>query len=85
MAWFTVKLHNDLSYKVKLVNISFEFCAFNLRPCAIPKNKIGVFVFTNNFTQLILADTKVLRRLLNCQCVPFPKWNLHGTNVFTSL
>lgn len=42
MVWFTVKLHNDLSYKVKLVNISFEFCAFNLRPCAIPKNKIGV-------------------------------------------
>lgn len=74
-----------MSYKVELVNKSLEFCTFNLWACAIPKDKISVFVFADNFTQLIFSDTEVLRCLLNCQCVPLPEWDLHGTNVFTSL
>lgn len=47
-------------YKVKLVNKSLEFHTLNLWACTIPKNKIGVFVLADNFTQLILSYTKVL-------------------------
>lgn len=45
-----------MSYKVELVNKSLEFCTFNLWACAIPKDKISVFVFADNFTQLIFSD-----------------------------
>ena len=49
-----------MSYKVELVNKSLEFCTFNLWACAIPKDKISVFVFADNLTQLSFSDAEVL-------------------------
>lgn len=49
-----------MSYKVELVNKSLEFCTFNLWACAIPKNKISVFIFADNLTQLSFSDAEVL-------------------------
>ena len=48
-----------MSYKVELVNKPLEFCTFNLWACAIPKNKISVFVFADNLTQLSFSDAEV--------------------------
>ena len=49
-----------MSYKVELVNKSLEFCTFNLWACTIPKNKISVFIFADNLTQLSFSDAEVL-------------------------
>ena len=53
-------LSSWVSYQIQLINKALEFCAFDLWSRPIPKNKISVFVFADNFTQLIFSDAEVL-------------------------
>ena len=54
-----VSFHH-VALSVSDFNKSLEFCTFNLWACAIPKNKISVFVFADNLTQLSFSDAEVL-------------------------
>ena len=66
---------NDLLNCGKIINKLLEFLPFDLRPVAVPKDKIRIFIFTDNLAKFVFPDPEVCCSFLHGKGISFPRWN----------